>query len=156
MRRRPTERGVAGSSPAGVMFTNRAFFARAVGRTRRPGQETKRIDAIFENWTRHWLPSWSLRIDSAPRVQASRRRAGEAACAPFWVLAGPRWPKPPRHAVIAQLAARRSHNPKVVSSILTHRSVSAARAEVRGGHRFHGPSPGSRAPGGFVRAPTRS
>ena len=28
-----------------------------------------------------------------------------------------------QHAVIAQLAARGSHNPKVVSSILTHRSL---------------------------------
>ena len=55
---------------------------------------------------------------------------GEAACALFWVFAGGGWPKPPRHAVIAQLAARRSHNPKVVSSIFTHRSVCVVRAEA--------------------------
>ena len=39
-------------------------------------------------------------------------------------------------AVIAQLAARRSHNPKVVSSILTHRSL-------LGGLHWHGTEPGA-------------
>ena len=34
-------------------------------------------------------------------------------------------------AVIAQLAARRSHNPKVVSSILTHR-ISSCQAALAG------------------------
>ena len=42
----------------------------------------------------------------------------------WWVVAGILHGSAAReclHAVIAQLAARRSHNPKVVSSILTHR-----------------------------------
>ena len=44
-------------------------------------------------------------------------------------------------AVIAQLAARRSHNPKVVSSILTHRIDGASR---RGRpHRWPSPAPGA-------------
>ena len=54
----------------------------------------------------------------APQIQATLLGPHPHAC---WYVYLSFHPPSCRQAVIAQLAARRSHNPEVVSSILTHR-----------------------------------
>ena len=46
----------------------------------------------------------------------------------FFFFAAVTHPAQPSHAPVAQLAARRSHNPKVVSSILTRRMLFVAKS----------------------------
>lgn len=89
-------------------------------------QEASLTDVVFTSLRIQWRACKGLR--ESPRI-ATPHQVSQLV-RPSASLSGRGWPMPTRHAVITQLAAGRTHRPKVVSSIFTRRGGCAAIAEA--------------------------